>query len=488
MFSLQTGTINNTVTEFDTFLMKSTYPRIIVAGMKGGAGKTTVSLGIIAAWKKQGRKIVTFKKGPDYIDAGWLSSASKHPCYNLDAFMITREKILSSFVGHYGDADCAVIEGNRGLYDGMDAAGSFSTAELAKTMKAPVILVLDCTKVTCTAAAMLLGMLKFDPKVQISGVVLNHIAGKRHERVIREAIVQRCNIPVVGAIPKLRSEQLSERHMGLTPFQEHPGVGQAIRATAEIAEKYLDLDQIWKIAKASPGIRGWGLGIGKTKHESPKTNHSVRIGIIRDSAFQFYYPENFEELERRGAKLIEISALKAKKLPQIDALYIGGGFPETHAITLAKNRAFRTSIQKAVEAGLPVYAECGGLMYLGEALLLGKKTYPMTGVFPLRFSLEKKPQAHGYTIVTVDRANPFYRKGTILRGHEFHYSRVIDHKTTTRPQFAFGMERGEGILHQRDGICYKNVLATYTHLHALGSPEWADGMIGQAIEYRRSRT
>jgi cobyrinic acid a,c-diamide synthase len=299
--------------------------------------------------------------------------------------------------------------------------------------------------------------------------------------------------------------------MGLTPFQEHPGVGQAIRATSEIAEKHLDLDQIWKIAKASPGIGIGGLGIGRIKPKTqsstqkagvrdlglgidpirPKTQNptpKVSIGIIRDSAFQFYYPENFEELERRGAKLIEISALKAKKLPQIDALYIGGGFPETHAIILAKNRAFRTSIQKAVEAGLPVYAECGGLMYLGEALLLGKKTYPMTGVFPLRFSLEKKPQAHGYTIITVDRANPFYNKGTILRGHEFHYSRVIDHKKATRPRFAFGMDRGEGILHRRDGICYKNVLATYTHLHALGSPAWADGMIGQAIEYRRGRT
>lgn len=466
--------------------MKPNYPRIIIAGMKGGAGKTTVSLGIIAAWKKQGILIVPYKKGPDYIDAGWLSSAAGQACYNLDPFLITRDNIISSFIGHYGRADCAVIEGNRGLYDGMDAAGTYSTAELAKTLHAPVILVIDCTKVTRTAAAMLLGMLKFDPKVKISGVVLNQIAGKRHEKVIREAIAQYCNVPVVGAIPKLRGEQLSERHMGLTPFQEHPGVKQAIAACGDIAEKYLDLEAIWKIAQEA-GVRHWGLGLGKTHHSSPITHHGLRIGIIRDSAFQFYYPENIEELRKQGAELIEISALIAKKLPDIDALYIGGGFPETHAIALAKNKAFRLYLKKAIEQGLPVYAECGGLMYLGEALVLDRKTYPMAGIFPLRFSLQKKPQAHGYTTVMVKRTNPFYKIGTLIKGHEFHYSSVISPLKKIRLKFAFRMERGEGIMDGQDGICYKNVLATYTHLHALGCPAWADGMIQQAMKYRRSR-
>jgi len=473
--------------------MKPNYPRIIIAGLKGGAGKTTVSLGIIAAWKKQGRSIVPYKKGPDYIDAGWLSSAAEHACFNLDPFLITRENILSSFVGHYGKSDCAVIEGNRGLYDGMDAAGTYSTAELAKTLRAPVILVLDCTKVTRTAAAMLLGMLKFDPKVNISGVILNRIAGKRHEKVIREAIEKYCKVPVVGAIPKLRGEQLSERHMGLTPFQEHLGVKKAIAACGDIAEKYLDLDTIGKIARSvSPlliGQRAKGKG---QKVISPSTSASdpspaVRIGIIRDAAFQFYYPENFEELEKRGAKLIEISALRAKKLPEIDALYIGGGFPETHAIALGRNTSFRASVRKAVEQGLPVYAECGGLMYLGEALVLDRETYPMAGIFPLRFSLEKKPQAHGYTMVKVDGVNPFYKKGTLIRGHEFHYSCVITPVKKKNLQFAFRMKRGEGIMDGKDGICHKNVLATYTHLHALGCPEWSEGMIRQAIEYQRGR-
>ncbi len=454
--------------------------------MKGGAGKTTVSLGIIAAWTRQGSSIVPFKKGPDYIDAGWLSSAAGQPCYNLDPFLIPKELILSSFWGHYGDADCAVIEGNRGLFDGMDAIGSCSTAELAKTLKAPVILVLDCTKTTRTAAAVLLGMKIFDSGVAIEGVVLNQIAGRRHEQVIREAIAKYCNIPVVGAIPKLRGGQLSERHMGLTPFQEHPGVSAAITMASEIAGKYLDLDAIWGIAQKS-GRRGLRPGIGQRAINPRVSRLGVRIGIIRDSAFQFYYPENFEELERRGAELIEVSALTAKGLPEIDALYIGGGFPETHAIALAKNRSFRTSLRKAIEGGLPVYAECGGLMYLGDSLVLDGNKYPMAGIFPLSFSLEKRPQAHGYTVVTVDSANPFYKKGAVLRGHEFHYSKVISLPGKAGPRFAFAMNRGEGIMGRKDGICYKNVLATYTHMHALGAPEWADGMIRQASKQKRGK-
>ncbi len=481
------------VTEFVDFLMRSNYPRIIIAGVRGGAGKTTVSLGVISALKKQGRSIVPYKKGPDYIDAGWLSSASGSPCYNLDAFLITKEKILSSFIGHFGNAECAVIEGNRGLYDGMDAEGTYSTAELAKTLRAPVILVLDCTKATRTVAAMLLGMIMFDPKVKICGVVLNQVAGLRHEKVVREAIRKYCKIPVVGAIPKLRGDQLSERHMGLTPFQEHPDVKKVIAYTAHIAEKYLDLTMLWHMAKAASSLRGMQKNDGKcpkTKKFLPITPSrltAVRVGIIRDSAFQFYYPENFEELEKRGAKLIEISALTAKNLPDIDALYIGGGFPETHAIALAKNRAFRTAVKEAVDEGLPVYAECGGLMYLGEALVLGNSTYAMAGIFPLRFSLEKKPQAHGYTIARIERANPFYKRGTVLKGHEFHYSAVSLSKKRSKMQFAFKMERGEGITAQQDGICFKNVLATYTHLHALGSPEWAEGMVQVARKYGKSR-
>jgi cobyrinic acid a,c-diamide synthase len=471
--------------------MRSRYPRLIIAGLKGGSGKTTVSLGIISAWRERGLSIVPYKKGPDYIDAGWLSSAALQPCYNLDPFLISKEKILYSFKGHFGKADCAVIEGNRGLYDGLDSAGTYSTAELAKMLKAPVVLVLDCTKMTRTAAAVLLGIQKFDRQVDIKGVVLNQIAGARHEKIIRETIEKYCRVPVLGAIPKLKEKFLSERHMGLTPFQEHTEVEEALSSSGNIAREYLDLDSILGIAlgavplKTGTGDRSPAAGKMKkiTAHPLPP-DPVVRIGIIRDSAFQFYYPENFEELEKRGAELLEISAMQERELPDIDALYIGGGFPETNAIALAKNTAFKKSLRKAVEGGLPVYAECGGLMYLGEALVLGNKTYSMAGIFPLAFCLEKKPQAHGYTILEITGENPFYTKGTVLKGHEFHYSRVIDREMKDGTHFSFLMKRGQGIMDKMDGLCYKNVLATYTHLHALGSPEWADGLVKKAYSYK----
>jgi cobyrinic acid a,c-diamide synthase len=469
--------------------MKTRYPRIVIAGLKGGAGKTTLALGLIAAWKGQGMTIVPYKKGPDYIDAGWLSAAAGQFCYNLDPFLIGKRKLLSSFIDHFGRADCAVIEGNRGLYDGMDAEGTYSTAELSKIITAPVVLILDCTKSTRTVGAMVLGMQKFDRKVDIQGVVLNQIAGSRHEKIVTEVIEKYCGLRVLGSIPKLKQDMLSERHMGLTPFQEHPEVGGAIFSASALAKKYLDLDSIRQIAMRAAPLSG-KLSKERLKSHScdAPPGHRVTVGIIRDSAFQFYYPENFEELEKGGARLLEISALKEKELPEIDALYIGGGFPETNAIALARNTSFRRSLKKAVEKGLPVYAECGGLMYLGRGLLLGTKKYPMAGIFPLSFCLEKKPQAHGYTVVEVMGDNAFYEKGTVLKGHEFHYSRAIDAEEKEGVGFSFRMKRGQGITEKRDGICYRNVLATYTHLHAYGAPEWAAGLMKQAALYRKERS
>ncbi len=475
---------------------------MVIAGLKGGSGKTTCALGIIKAWRDKGLNLIPFKKGPDYIDAGWLASAAGFPCYNLDPFLIGRQQVLSSFSLHISGADGAVIEGNRGLYDGMDVNGTYSTSELAKLLKAPVVLIIDCSKVTRTVAAMVLGCQRFDPDVNINGVILNQIAGSRHESIIRSSIEQYCNIPVLGAIPRLKEEYFPERHMGLTPFQEHPEVEMALAANADIARKYLDLDWIWRIAKeAAPLEVCSGLedlpstkegkkgkeGIGRLISLSSVTpQSSPRIGVIKDSAFQFYYPENIEELERRGARIVEISALTEKVFPDIDALYIGGGFPETHAIALAENMGFRNSLKKAVEGGLPVYAECGGLMYLGEGIVLEDKTYPMTGVFPIVFGLDRRPQAHGYSIIEVEHSNPYYPVGITLRGHEFHYSRALRIGEKAGIYMAFIVRRGQGIKDRMDGICYKNTLATYTHLHALGASEWADGLIERAVSYMAS--
>lgn len=471
------------------------YSRVIIAGVSGGSGKTTLSLGLISAIAaRKGMTVIPFKKGPDYIDAGWLSVAAGNPCYNLDLFLIPKEKALDSFSAH-ALGDLAVIEGNRGLHDGMDVEGSCSTAELSKLLRAPVVLVLDCTKMTRTAAAVVLGCMNLDRGVALKGVVLNRIAGSRHESVIRASIEKYCGLPVLGAIPRLKADELPERHMGLTPHQEHPDTMKVIATVRDIAERYLDLDGIMRIAGdadqliGNPELESRGCAGAGNSDFAPK----ARIGVIRDSAFQFYYPENIEELEKRRAEIVDISALEDAKLPSLDALYIGGGFPETNALRLAENEKFRHSVRAAVEAGLPLYAECGGLMFLGEAIIVDGKRFPMVGVFPLVFEMMRKPRAHGYTIVKTDYCNPFYPVGTVLHGHEFHYSAVVEDSPGTScgegapPKifFAFTMERGRGIRDGRDGIFYKNTFATYTHIHALGAPAWAEGLMKKAVEFGR---
>jgi cobyrinic acid a,c-diamide synthase len=456
-------------------------PRIVVSGLRGGGGKTVLSLSLTALLKNRGYNVITFKKGPDYIDAGWLAKASGTPCYNLDTFMMTPEQAAESFAAHSENAQIAVIEGNRGLYDGVDHKGTYSTAELAKLLDAPVVIAVDCTKTTNTIAALVLGCQNMDPDVRIGGVVLNRVATKRQESVIRKAINERCGLPVLGAIPRLKKDPFPERHMGLTPFQEHSEIEESIAAVTEIGEKYLDLDGISKMIGQIPES-----GVLNPEPEIRNVEGGPRIGVIRDSAFQFYYQENFEALEERGAVLVEASPLKEEGLPDIDALYIGGGFPETHAIALADNSAFKDSLLSAIESGLPVYAECGGLMYLGRSLVMDDRTYPMVGALPIVFGLQKRPLAHGYTVVEVNGSNPYFQQKGVLKGHEFHYSNVLEIEKEAA-SFAFDMKRGKGIVDNRDGICYKNVLASYTHLHAVGTPEWADGIVRCAVEYKKQR-
>ncbi len=469
-------------------MLNNALPRIVVSGLRGGGGKTVLSLSIASVLRKRGMAVVPFKKGPDYIDAGWLAKAAGAPCYNLDLFMMTPDQALQSFMSHSSDAQIAVIEGNRGLYDGMDHEGTYSTAELAKLIEAPVIIVVDCTKVTNTMTALVLGCQVMDPRVNIGGIVLNRVATGRQEALIRKSIQERCNVPVLGAIPRLKKDPFPERHMGLTPFQEHEGISTSIDTVAEIGEKYLDMDAILKVAGYhfdEQRISNYEQGI--TNDEQSKTN-SPQIGIIRDSAFQFYYQENIEELQKRGAVIVEVSPLREEKLPDIDALYIGGGFPETHAIALAENVSFRDSLYGAIQDGLPVYAECGGLMYLGKSISLGDKTYPMVGALPITFGMEKRPSAHGYTIVEVEGENPFYSSRSVLKGHEFHYSRVLEVEMDEGISMAFNVTRGRGIVDNKDGMCYKNVLAAYTHLHAIGTPEWADGLVKCAKKYKNRRS
>jgi len=461
-------------------------PRIVISALRGGSGKTILSVGLIASWRKRGMAVAPFKKGPDFIDAGWLALAASHPCHNLDTFLMPAEQILLSFASHTLSSDLSVIEGNRGLFDGIDLEGSTSTSELAKLLNAPVILIIDCTKTTRTVAAMVSGCMQFDPEVHISGVILNRVAGARHESILRNTISQYCGLPVFGAIPKLRGEAFPERHMGLVPTPEHDWAEESIAKAARMAEKYLDLDRLLSTARGAPPLDA-GPGTSGLKNRASSRRNKLphpRIGVLRDAAFQFYYPENLEALETAGAELIAISALTDPRLPELDGLYMGGGFPETHAQILADNEGFRQDVYSQAKQGLPIYAECGGLMYLGESLVLEGKNYPMAGVLPVVFGFSKRPEGHGYTIFDVEKPNPFFKPGTRVRGHEFHYSSVLSWQGKSE-DLAFRMLRGTGFDGRADGLCYKNTLATYSHIHALGTPTWAKAVVEAARSYRK---
>ncbi|RJR27437.1 MAG: hydrogenobyrinic acid a,c-diamide synthase (glutamine-hydrolyzing) [Desulfobacteraceae bacterium] len=466
--------------------MNCNYPRVVIAGLKGASGKTFLSLGILAAWKDNGLRVAPFKKGPDFIDAGWLSFAAQMDCRNLDPYLMPAEKMLDSFEEGAKGCDISVIEGNRGIFDGLDYQGKCSTSELARILKAPIVLVADVTMATRTVAALVKGCQVFEKDISIKGVILNRVGSSRQESLIRQAIESYCGIPTVGAVPKLKENDFPERHMGLIPHQEREGSIKALDAAKSAALRFLDLDSLVEIANTAgrlPTSTRIRCDSGN-KARSVDISARPRIGVVRDEAFWFYYPENLEDLKRYGAEVLEISALSDPRLPPLDGLYIGGGFPETMADALSKNVSFRESLKAAVKEGLPVYAECGGLMYLGEEILAGGTSYPMAGIIPVSFSLEKRPQGHGYTLLEVECANPFYEVGEMIKGHEFHYSRPV-FRDEVKADFAFKALRGGGIAGGRDGLCIYNILATYTHVHAGGTPFWAERIVRAALRPSR---
>jgi cobyrinic acid a,c-diamide synthase len=459
------------------------YPGIVISALRGGSGKTILAIGIAAALRQRGLTVAPFKKGPDYIDAGWLAMAAGQPCYNLDSFIITQDSLLCSFHRHAAGRDITVVEGNRGLYDCINTGGKTSTAELAKLLGLPVLLCLDATKTTRTMAAVVDGCCRFDPQLALAGVILNRVAGSRHESILRASIEQYCRIPVVGAVPKLKKQAFPERHMGLVPTAEHGWAGDSVAVAAAMAERYLDLERILTIARSARGLNA-PLPPARVCAPPPARGPAPVVGVLRDSAFQFYYPENLEALAQAGARLVATSPLNAARPPQVDALYIGGGFPETHAEALSRNETYRTALQRMAQAGMPIYAECGGLMFLGERLVLEDRAYPMSGILPISFGFSRRPQGHGYTLVTVTGPNPYFATGSQLRGHEFHYSRGIDWHGAPE-DFVFTLQRGSGIVDGRDGLCRGRVLATYTHIHALGAPGWAPALVAAARLFRQ---
>jgi len=451
--------------------------RLVIAGLSGDSGKTLVTLSLLAALRKKALSTSVFKKGPDYIDAAWLSFISGSSCRNLDTYLTDPSEVLNSFVRNAKDSEIAIIEGNRGLFDGKDIYGTHSTAQLAKLLKTSLVLVVNCTKATRTIAAIVKGCQAFDPDLTIAGVVLNNIAGKRHQKIVSDSIEEFCKIPVLGAIPKLGKDAqlIPGRHLGLTPPTEFASVSQLIKKLEEIADNYLDIDKLISLAENTNSLT--------TRETSPPPKKAtVKIGYFHDSVFTFYYPENLEALQNEGAELVPISSLDDKKLPNIDALYIGGGFPETFAEQLAKNRDLMNSVKASAQDDLPIYAECGGLIYLCKSIIWNDNRYEMAGLFPIELVMNKKPVGHGYSEMVIDHPNPFYEKGETIRGHEFHYSGLLG--DTKNIDTAASMMTGTGLGNKRDGLIFKNTMACYTHIHAAGNKSWATSMIKAALEFK----
>lgn len=461
-------------------------PRLVIGAPQGRSGKTTFTLGLLRAYARLGMAVQPFKKGPDYIDACWHTAAAGNTCRNLDAFFMEKSEICNSILNQSSSHDLTIIEGAMGLYDGLDLKGSSSTAEIAKITKTPVLLVINPTRMTRSAAAMVMGYQHFDQDVKIVGVVLNKVARARHEKIAREAIEEFCKIPVVGAIPNDANLTIPDRHLGLITKGEVNETDQLLDYFADIISEHVDLLKILELARNAPELPRHTESLKPNLPEYALKNKGIapKIGVIQDAAFSFYYPENIEALKALGADIAPISALSDSRLPDdLDGLYIGGGFPEIFSAELEANVSLREEIRQAGEDGLPIYAECGGLMYLGRSISTSSQTYDMVGLLPLDTQMEGKPQGHGYTIMEAANEQPWFSEKTIIKGHEFHNSRVVN--LASNMKFGFIVKRGHGVDGQHDGICYKNVFAAYNHIHALGCPEWAEGMIKLAANHRQ---
>ena len=534
-------------------------PRLCVSALSGGGGKTLLSLGLTHALAAQGHTVKAFKKGPDYIDAAWLAMASGRPATNLDPYMLAPEQLKALFVhamcktqAQTGSPEVlGVIEGNRGLYDGMDVAGSCSTAELARTLACPIILSINCTKMTRTTAALVRGMTSFEPGLQFAGVVLNQVGTARHEDLLRKVIEEYTDVRVLGVLPRLKENPLPERHMGIascgdalspqaravletlgnfvaghvnlelvmaaarTVDGEIAGLcvpGAASAASAPCADQAAEL--FWSGAaggqddSAKPAAACSGVQTASAETQVCAAEPRPRIAYVRDSALWFYYEENLEALERAGAELVrlEIVGPQAGQWPvprgslargaaggEIDGLYLGGGFPEDCAAALSASPHLR-ELAAWADAGLPIYAECGGFMLLSQGIERDGRLWPMSGIFPVVAQFCPKPQGLGYVRGTVTADNPFFPQGLEILGHEFHYSRcrwqgpAPAHGLRLRKGQGMGQGAGEAGLsdstgrpgHNIDGLLRQNVWASYTHIFAPAIPCWATNFVAAA--------
>jgi len=442
--------------------------RLLISAAHKSSGKTTVSIGLVQALSARGLKVQTFKKGPDYIDPMWLSAASGRACRNLDFYLMQHEEIQRVFAQQAQDADLSLVEGNKGLYDGLELDGSNSNAALAKLLHMPVVLVLDTRGVIRGVAPLLLGYQAFDRDVQIAGVILNHVGGSRHEAKLRAVVEHYTDIPVVGMVQHDKALNIDERHLGLMPANETQVATKHIAEMGRIIGSQVDLDQLIAIAQSAPP-----LAIPRPIIVAPTSPPSLRIGIAQDAAFGFYYADDLDALRAAGAELVPFSPLRDAKLPTVDALFLGGGFPEVFARELAENQSLRNEIRDAIEAGLPAYAECGGLMYLTRSIAWHGEKHSMAGVIPGDVVMHEKPVGRGYVRLkeTKDFPWPSAQPPQTVMAHEFHYS-SLEHLPPDLI-YAYDVQRGYGVNGTHDGIVHKNLLASYTHLRSLDNYNWA---------------
>ncbi len=461
--------------------MKQRIPRIVIAATQSGSGKTTIVTGLLAALKEKGLKVQSYKVGPDYIDPGYHEIASGRPGHNLDTWLVTEEKLAEIFARTADDADIAIIEGVMGLYDG-GKNGISSTASVAKLLDAPVLLVINAKSMGESAAALALGFKQYDPTVNIAGVILNRLGSPTHRQMIEEAL-ERLDIPVFGAVGRNDKMNMPERHLGLLPVQENNSEAEVVAEIGRTVGASVDIEKIIGLAESAPEIE---LPARNTLPEKRR----ARIAVARDDAFTFYYPESIYQLEISGAEIIPFSPLHDREIPEADGLILGGGFPEMFASELYGNESMRASIGEAAKSGMPIYAECGGFMYLMKEMVdFDGNHFPMTGIIPGSVTMNKKLQTVGYVAATMEKDTVLGRKGTVLHGHEFHFSSECAPENINPEEYprAFTFQRMRKIPPYLAGYAKDNILGSYLHLHFAGSPEAARSFVDKCAEYRQQQ-
>lgn len=451
---------------------------VIVAGTSSGVGKTTIATAIAGALRARGLRVQPFKTGPDYIDPTYLARAAGIPCRNLDTWMLPADTVCELFARAAAAADVAMVEGVMGLFDGADD-GTGSAAHLARLLGLPVVLVVDARAMAQSSAAIVLGFQRFDPEVRVAGVILNRVASARHAEICRKAILANTGVPVLGAIPRDEEATIPERHLGLVPDVETPAAQRWFDGLARLAATHVDLDTLLTLAAPVAPVE---VGQPVFPATSASAVPRARIAIARDEAFHFYYQDSLDLLEAHGAELVPFSPLADAALPPCDAVYIGGGFPELFAADLSRNAAMREAMRGAAASALPIYGECGGLMYLGGGIADFEGTrHEMTGLIPAESVMQGTRLTLGYREVE-SCGTPLLAVGERLRGHEFHWSALAEPPAASTAAYRVLDQDG-----RPDGYRAGSVTATYVHAHLAARRDLAPNFIAAAEAARAAR-